>query len=168
MERILILGSPGSGKSTFAIQLGKTLNLPVVHLDKLNWQAGWRAVEREVFIERCTAEVERERWIIDGMYLASIELRLARCDTVILLDRSRFFCLKNVIKRYFLNRGKVRPDMGEGCKEQLDSEFLTYVWNFNKNYRKKLYHFVASTEKTVYILKNNREYRQLLRTFSDQ
>lgn len=132
MKKIMVIGSPGSGKSTFSRELAEITGLPLIHLDKLFWRPGWVHCSREEFDRLLTAELEKDRWIIDGNYSRTIELRLKYADTVIFFDYPRRVCLWRVIKRILGGRGNVRPDMGEGCPERLDFEFLKYVWNFNK------------------------------------
>jgi len=158
MERIMIIGCGGAGKSTLARQLGEKTGLPVVHLDKLFWTPGWVSVTEEEFDRRHEAALAQERWIIDGNFNRTIERRLERCDTVIYLDFSRVACLLGVLKRVVTTYGTVRPDMGEGCPERIDFEFLQWVWNFNKNKRQKYYKLLAQQkEKKVLIFKNRRQ-----------
>lgn len=138
MERILIIGCSGSGKSTLARALGEKLGLPVVHLDRLFWHSGWTESSKEEIDEKIAAEIEKERWIIDGNYTRTLPMRLERCDTVIYLDFSRGACLAGLFKRILTTYGKVRPDMAEGCPERFDWEFLCWVWNFRKTVRPKI------------------------------
>lgn len=129
-ERILVIGSPGSGKSTFARQLGAQTGLPVHHLDQLYWRAGWIESEREAFRARVDAVARAPQWIIEGNYSGTLETRLARADQVILLDLSPLRCTWRILKRALTYRGKVRPDMAEGCPERFDLGFLWYVLGF--------------------------------------
>ena len=165
MERILIIGCGGAGKSTLARQLGEKLQLPVVHLDSIFWLPGWVEMEREAFDDRVRQELEKPKWIIDGNYNRTVPQRIAKCDTVIYLDFSRFACLLGVIKRVITNHGKVRPDMGEGCPERFDLEFLKWVWNFNKEKREKYYRLLNEAEgKQTIVLKNRRMVRRFLKS----
>lgn len=164
MKRIVIIGCGGAGKSTLARQLGEKLKLPVVHLDRLFWRPGWVQVSQEEFDALHRAELSKDRWIIDGNFNRTIPERLQRCDTVIYLDFSRFACLFGVMKRLVTHIGKVRPDMGEGCPEKIDPEFLKWIWNFNKNKREVYYRMLKDTAHAkVIILKNRREAEQFLR-----
>jgi adenylate kinase family enzyme len=130
MQRVVVLGSSGAGKSTFARRLGAATGLPVVHIDQLFWRPGWVESEKDVYRARLAQAVAQPRWIIDGNYLSTIDDRLARADRVILLDRTRSACLIRIGRRIALSYGRVRPDMAEGCPEQIDWAFLKYVWDF--------------------------------------
>ena len=135
MERIILIGCGSAGKSTLARQMGEKLDIPVVHLDKLYWKPGWVEMPREEFDVILREEIAKEKWIMDGNFDRTISERLERCDTVIYLDFSRITCLMGVLKRVISTYGKVRPDMGEGCPERIDLDFLKWVWDFNKNKR---------------------------------
>ena len=163
MERIMIIGCGGAGKSTLARQLGEKLNLPVVHLDKLFWKPGWEQITREEFDKLHREALVGEKWILDGNFDRTMGERIQRCDTVIYLDFNRFVCMMGVIKRILTSYGTVRPDMGEGCPERIDWEFLQGVWNFNKNKREKTYRLLNETEGIEKIvLKNRRAVKRFL------
>ena len=163
MERIMIIGCGGSGKSTLARQLGEKTGLPVIHLDKLFWKPGWVSVSQEEFDRLHRDAVAGAQWIIDGNYNRTLPERVASRDTIIYLDFSRFACLLGVLKRIVTTYGTVRPDMGEGCPERFDWEFLQWVWNFNKNKRECYHELLNSLEgKRVYLLKSRREVKQFL------
>lgn len=163
MERIVIIGCGGAGKSTLARQLGEKLDIPVVHLDKLFWRPDWVQVSREEFDKLHREALAREKWILDGNFDRTMEERIQRSDTVIYLDFSRFACLMGVCKRVLTTYGKVRPDMGEGCPERIDWEFLKWVWDFNKNKREKNYRLLNEAEgKETIVLKNRRAVKKFL------
>ncbi|RYE02702.1 MAG: hypothetical protein EOP61_07630 [Sphingomonadales bacterium] len=129
-ERILIIGSPGSGKSTLARTLAAREGLPLFHLDRLYWKPGWIESDKAEWATQVTALVEQPRWIIDGNYSGTLDLRLARADRVILLDLSPFRCAWRVLRRVLGGRGRVRADMADGCPERFDLGFLWYVLSF--------------------------------------
>ena len=163
MERIMIIGCGGSGKSTLARQLGEKLKLPVVHLDQLFWRPGWVSISKDEFDRVHEAALAEEKWIMDGNFDRTIPRRLERCDTGIYLDFSRFACLMGVLKRVLTTYGKVRPDMGEGCPERMDLDFLKWVWNLNKNKRERIYGLLKEAEGVqVIILKNRRMVKKFL------
>ena len=165
MERILIIGCGGAGKSTLARQLGEKTGLPVVHLDQLFWHPGWVESTKDEIDAKIMEELGKSRWIMDGNYNRTLPLRLEKCDTVIYLDFSRFACLFGVLKRVLTTYGTVRPDMAEGCPERFDFGFLKWVWNFNKSKRESYYRLLNETdgiEKIV--LKNRRMVKRFLKS----
>ena len=159
-----ICGASGSGKSTLARELGEKLNLTVEHLDRLWWNKNWQNVSMEEFDNRLENALKLDRWIIDGNYSRTMDARLAKCDTIIYLDFSRLACLLGVLKRVLTTYGTVRADMGEGCPERVDLEFLKWVWNYNKNKREKTYKLLnESAHARVIILKNRRQVNRFLK-----
>ena len=82
---------------------------------------------------------------------------------MIYLDMNRLVCLKSWLGRVIQNWGHARPDMAEGCKEWIDPEFAAWIWNFNKNNRKRYYELLEQqTEKKVLIFKNRRQVAKFL------
>jgi len=165
MERVLIIGCGGAGKSTLAKTLGEKTGLPVVHLDKLFWHPGWVESTKEEIDSKILQEIQKPRWIMDGNYNRTLPQRLQYCDTVIYLDFSRLACIMGVLKRIVTTYGKVRSDMGEDCPERFDWDFLKWVWNFNKNKRERYYRMLNETQgaQTI-VLKNRRMVRAFLKT----
>ncbi|TNE37852.1 MAG: hypothetical protein EP347_07435 [Alphaproteobacteria bacterium] len=152
MERILILGPCGAGKSTLAASLGEALCLPVIHLDKLYWQPGWVESTPEDFSARLEAELKQPSWIVDGNYSNYLEKRLKFSDTLIHLDYPRRIHVGRVIKRVLTKKGVVRPDMGPDCPEKFDWEFLVYTWNFRREKTPKTRALIESVQATKKVL----------------
>lgn len=135
MRKVLVIGSGGAGKSTFAARLAARTGLPLVHLDALYWKPGWVETPKEEW-ERTVAEiVARDRWILDGNYGGTLDLRLAACDTAVFLDLPRALCLWRVAKRRVRFHRRSRPDMPPGCDEQLGLEFVRWIWGYPKTRR---------------------------------
>jgi adenylate kinase family enzyme len=130
MKRVLIIGSGGAGKSTLACQLGELLNIDVIHLDSWYWQAGWVETPKPEWQHIVQDLIQRPAWIMDGNYSGTIDNRLSAADTVIFLDFPRMLCLWRVIKRRWQYAGTTRPDMAPNCPEQLNWEFLHWVWTY--------------------------------------
>jgi adenylate kinase family enzyme len=140
MQRVLVMGSSGSGKSTFAMRLSEITGIPFVSLDALYWRPGWLASDNAEFGQRVADIVRRPRWIIDGNFTGSGagELRRQSSDTVIWFDLPRRTCMFGILKRIARSYGQVRPEMGEGCPEKIDFEFFRYVWTYRQRQRPKL------------------------------
>ena len=165
MERVIIIGCGGAGKSTLARKLGEKTGLPVIHLDQIFWSPGnWKHLEKEEFDALLLRELEKPTWILDGNFDRTMALRLEKCDTVLYLDYNRFICIAQWLKRVITNWGKTRQDMAPGCAEWFDPEFLGWIWNFNKTHRKQYYEMLsAQKEKSVHIFKNRRQLNRYLR-----
>jgi len=133
MKRVLVIGSCGAGKSTFAKRLHQETGLKLVHLDSLYHLPNWEEPSAEDWLEIVNELVEEDEWIIDGNFGGTMDLRLDYCDTVIWLDFSRAVCVWRVIKRTLKFYKRQRPDMAEGCYERFDWEFTKYVWNFPRD-----------------------------------
>ena len=159
MERILIIGCPGAGKSTLARQMAQKLGIPLVHLDAMFWLPGWVERDKGEFDGLLLEELTKPNWIIDGNYSRTLATRLEYCDTVIFLDFSTAACLCGVLKRVLSNRGKVRADMGPGCPERFDFKFLQYVRNFRRTSRDKLMAKLEAASPRVkpIVLRNRRQ-----------
>jgi adenylate kinase family enzyme len=140
MQRVLVMGCSGAGKSTFGRQLADTLGLPFVSLDQLFWQPGWREPNMQDFTAKVTRAAEGPAWVIDGNYMryGAGELRRERADTIVWFDLPRWVCMLSVIYRSAASYGKVRPEMAPGCPERFDWVFLRYVWTYRAMQRPKL------------------------------
>ena len=135
MQRVMVIGSPGAGKSTLARAIAERLELPLIHLDAEYWQAGWAETPPEQWRDRAAELVAREQWVIDGNYGGSMDLRLARADVVVWLDYPTGVSLARALRRIWRYRGQTRPDMAEGCAENFNWEFMHYIATFRRTKR---------------------------------
>jgi adenylate kinase family enzyme len=171
MNRIAVIGCAGSGKSTLSIALGKKLDLPVIHIDRLNWQPGWIEVDRDELVRRQQAAFTKDgRWIADGNYGATMRLRLAVADTIVFLDLPTRICMWRVIKRSLRHAGRSRPDMPDDCPERgFDREyvkFLRYIAGFRSKSRLHLLDRLRTLDSSqrLITLTSPREVRRFLAT----
>ena len=156
MRRVIVIGSPGSGKSRFSRALHQATGLPLVHLDLLYWNADQTVVSRSVFLERLQEAVAQDAWIIDGNYASTMEMRLKNADTVFWLDYPTEVCLAGLRER----RGKPRPDMPwvERADGEGDAEFWEYVRHFRETNRPAILALLARyPEKNVIIFQDRQE-----------
>lgn len=167
MERILIIGGNGCGKTTLAYKLANKLGLPLVHLDALYWRDNWESAPVDEFDELLMKELLQPKWIIDGNINRTIPLRLKHCDTVIYMDFSRIKCVYGAIKRVVMNYGKSRLDMGGYCPEKFDKEtikFIKSIWSNDKINRKRFYNMIQNEcSVSTIVLKNRRQVNKFLR-----
>lgn len=133
-QRIAVIGSPGSGKSSVASALAATLDLPLHHLDRLYWRPGWDPTPPEDWRAMQARLVQEARWIIDGNYGQTLSIRLARADAVVFLDLPGAVCLWRAFSRSL--RDGERPDLAEGCPEHVDAEFLRFIAQFRRRDRR--------------------------------
>lgn len=153
MQKVIVIGCPGSGKSTFSRALSQITGLPLTHLDMLYWNADKTTVERSVFLERLSTVLQKDAWIIDGNYSSTMELRMQECDTVFFLDYPADICLQGVKDR----QGKPRSDM-PWVETEEDTEFLEYIQNFYKENRPQVLELLQKySHKTIYVFQNRTE-----------
>lgn len=154
MKRVLVIGSPGAGKSTFARRLRERTGLPLYYLDQI-WHCsdGSHLSEKE-FDDRLDELLKQERWIIDGNYSRTLVRRLAACDTVFLLDYPTDLCLLGAASRI----GRKREDL-PWIEQEFDAEFKQHIINFPQKRLPQIYQLLQSIreEKAVIIFKTREE-----------
>lgn len=145
MQRIAILGGSGSGKSTLARRIGDQLDLPIVHMDQHYFSPGWVEPDHDDWRDKVATMCAQDRWVMDGNYSKTFDLRLPRADLIIFLDLPTSLCLWRVFRRTTFGFGKVRPDSAAGCPERFDPKFLGYVLNYRRQRAPKIRLFLANT-----------------------
>lgn len=132
-KRAIVIGCPGSGKSTFARQLQKVTDIPLHYLDMLYWNADKTTVSSEKFDERLADILSKDTWIIDGNYGRTMETRIKQCDAIFFLDYPLEICLDGIRDRL----GKPREDM-PWIETKEDEEFIDFVKSFANDSRPKI------------------------------
>lgn len=164
MKKIILIGSSGAGKSTLSLKLGEKLDIEVFHLDKLLWKPNWEMTDREYQNEIQNNLIMKPSWIIDGNYGGTLDIRMKAADTIIFLDRNRFVCIYQILKRVKKYNGITRPDMQNNCPEKFDLSFLKWVWNFPNKQRIDILRILQTIPKTkkVIVLKNKKQIQLFL------
>lgn len=160
MNRIIVIGCPGSGKSTFSKALHKITNIPLYHLDMMYLNSDRTTVEQSVFLKLLSNTMKKSQWIIDGNYQSTLELRLQVCDTVIFLDYPVDVCLNGIAER----KGKARTDIPWVEPEnQEDNTFIDFVKSYNSQSRPKVIWLLNKySNKDIYIFKQRKDADEFL------
>ena len=164
MRRVLVVGSPGAGKSTFARELARLTRLPLTHLDAEYWRPGWVRPAQAEWRTRVESLIAPDTWILDGNYTSTVPLRASRADTVVVLDYPRTLCLFRATGRALLGR---RPDTLCLGREPLNPEFLRFIWNFPAVQERQMSVLQALPHLKVKRLRSDREARTWLRNVAN-
>lgn len=164
--KIAVIGYAGAGKSTLARRLGEYYQIPVLHLDRVQFASNWEERDRAEAIALVRAFMAQPQWVIDGNYAKfDQERRLKESDQIIFLNFPRLFCFFRALRRYFSFRGGNRPDMADGCNEKMDLEFIWWLlWEGRTRRRREKFQRMVDTypQKTV-ALKRQKELDRFLR-----
>lgn len=164
MKRILIIGCPGSGKSTLSRVLSKKLDLPILHLDRIFHIDNTHQISRDELRVKIQEFVEgHDYFIIDGNYTATLSFRMQYADTIIFLDFPTETCLTNIIER--TKPGVIRDDMAPGFDNTIvDPEFVEFVSSFRENRLPRIYNMIKEFNGKVIIIKTYDEMNSFLKS----
>ena len=165
MKRVIVIGCPGSGKSTFSRALSKKTNLPLYHLDMMYWNEDGTTVEKAEFTDSLDNILKKEEWIIDGNYASTMEKRMAACDTVFFLDYTVDVCLDGIRSR----RGKKRSDIPwMEPLDYCDKEFVEFVMRYNEDSRPQVLELINNNcFKNIIIFKTREESEEYIKSEQD-
>jgi adenylate kinase family enzyme len=168
MRRVLVIGSPGAGKSTFARQLAHRTGLSLIHLDQHYWRSGWVETPKPEWQSKVAQLIAADRWIIDGNYGGTLELRLTRADTIIDLQLPGWVCIARLLRRIIRTRGRTRADMAEGCPERLDLAFLWWTLKYPYSSRRRIERKIARFRGRRITLTDRSQVQGFLTSLADQ
>ena len=136
VNRILVIGCSGGGKTTLSVKLANQLNTEYQSIDRdVRWLPGWKERDKQTQREMIAELVKRHCWVMDGSGASTFDLRLPRTDLILWVRVPRYTALKGLASRVLSNFGSVRTEMAQGCPEKLpDLDFLSYIWNFEKKH----------------------------------
>ena len=164
IQKAIVIGSPGAGKSTFSRMLRDRTGLPLYYLDRIWHRPDKTTVPKEEFDAALSEILKTDRWIIDGNYQRTIEMRLKACDTVFLLDLPLAVCLEGAASRV----GTVREEM-PWIETEFDPEFRKWIEDFPKDQLPQIYELLDRyrNEKTVIIFKSHGEMDRWISRFKE-
>lgn len=165
MLKIIIIGSPGAGKSTFARKLRDTTGIPLYYLDMLWHKPDQTTISREEFDAKLNKILKQNSWIIDGNYQRTLEARIKECDTVFLMDFPLDVCISGAESRI----GKKREDL-PWIESEFDKEFKQWIIDFSKKQLPQIYKTIEKyrNNKDIIIFKSRKEADNYLYQFSSE
>lgn len=149
-KKILVIGSPGSGKSYFSKQLSKITSIPVFHLDLLYWNENWVPTPAPEFDSKLKEIMEQSEWIIDGNFQRTLEMRLKEANLVYFLDLPVEVCVKAEKER----RGIPRSDFPSFLNEGEDPEFVNYIREFPQKNKPIILELIKKSNVKVITIKS--------------
>ena len=169
LQKILVIGCCGAGKSTFSKKLQSILKLELIHLDQYYHKPNWEEPEKDEWERTVYSLAQKSSWIMDGNFSETMDVRIKSADTIIYLDYPTVKCFWRVIIRIFKYYGVMRSDMANGCKEQFDLAFLRFVLTFNSKFRKGFIQKLnlVKDEKKVLIFKTDKQADKFLAQISE-
>ena len=160
MKKIIVIGCPGSGKSTFSRALHVKTGIPLFHLDMLYWNMDKTMAEKAVFLERVSEVLKKDEWIFDGNYGSTMEQRMVVCDTVFFLDYPLDVCLNGIKERI----GKPRSDM-PWIETEEDEAFIEFIKKYNQEGRPKVLQLLQRySNKNIVVFKSREQSNEFLIT----
>ena len=160
MQKVIIIGCPGSGKSTFARKLSAATSLPLYHLDLIWHKPNKTTISKEDFDQKLSEIISEDSWIIDGNFQRTLEMRIKAADTIFLLDFPVEVCLEGARSRI----GTKRSDM-PWVEEEFDPEFENVILQFGESKLTKIYELLKqyNANKTIYVFKSREEVEAFLK-----
>lgn len=168
LKRIMIFGIPGSGKSTFSLQLESLLHIPLYHLDRYFFIQGWKPRDYDEFLKIQESLLETDSWIIDGNATKSLETRFKNADVAFYFRFNRLLCLWRIFKRLAFKDHRI-SDRAEGCKEIVRWKLISYLWGFNERVKESILELREKYPHVqFYEMRKNADLKKVIKTINDQ
>ena len=163
-KKIIVIGSPGAGKSSFARKLTEITSLPLYHLDLIWHRPDQTNISREEFDTTLGKILVEDSWIIDGNYQRTLERRLDACETVFFLDYPVEVCLSGAQERV----GKSRADM-PWVEDRLDEEFSKFIIDFADSTAPQIRKLLeVYAKKQIIIFKSRKESNDYIKLLTEK
>jgi adenylate kinase family enzyme len=166
MRRVVVIGCSGSGKTTLARAMGEQLGLPVIHMDTLFYQPGWKPCDWGLFRAKLAEAIAGDAWITDGHFVETLDLSLPSAELVVFVQQARWLRLWRVTWRWLTTRG-MRPDLPAGCPEQFDWPLLKFIWTFDREVRPRTEAALAAYATPVVRLDGDRQIAAFLASLDE-
>lgn len=150
MNRVMIFGRPGSGKSTFAYKLAQQTGLPLHRLDKHFFVSGWIERNNQEFMQIQEDITKGSAWIIDGNATSSLETRWKNAELVLYFNYSRIVCLFRLLKQLFVKAVHI-DDRADNCPEVLRFKLIKYMWTFETRVKQVIVALKAKYHSVTFI-----------------
>lgn len=157
VKKINVVGTSGSGKSTFSKQLAEKLNYPYIEMDALYWKANWEGSYDEEFFSKVATSIAAPCWVLDGNYSRTTPIKWQDVDTVVWIDysfpRTIYQALKRAINRN-ISGHELWPDTGnrESVQRSFFSKDSVIIWTLKTFYsNRKRYSEVMSNQNYKHI-----------------
>ena len=161
MDKVIVIGCSGSGKSVFSRKLRDVTHLPLYHIDRIYWREDGSFLSKPELHERLREIINEDRWILDGNYGSTMEMRMKAADTVFFLDYPTEICLAGVRER----KGKPRSDMAWLSPDDDDMEFVEFIKNYNRVNRPRVMELLEKySHKRIVVFKSREESECYLRS----
>jgi adenylate kinase family enzyme len=168
--KIAVIGYSGSGKSTLAKKMHDTYQLPLLYLDTVQFENGWKERKRKEAVSLVREFMAQSDWIIDGNYTGFLqEERMAAADKIIFMDFSRWNCLYRAVHRYFQYRNTSRESISPGCFEKIDAEFIWWILYKGRTAekRQRYQQIMAQYPEKMTVIRKQKELDAFARTLFD-
>ena len=159
MKKVIVIGCPGSGKSYLSRKLRDKTGLPLYYLDQIWHKTDKTNISREEFDIKLEGILKKDKWIIDGNYARTLEIRLQECDTVFLLALPLEICIRSAESRI----GEKREDL-PWIEDEFDDEFRQFIMNFPQDTLPEIYRLVElyKNEKDIIVFKTRNEVNEYI------
>lgn len=162
--KAIVIGCPGSGKSTFAKKLSEYTNTPLCYLDRMNWNSDKTTVSRDIFDKRLSEVLQNDEWIIDGNYMRTMEMRMAKADVIYLFDLPTEVCIDGVRERL----GKKHEDL-PWIETEIDDDFINFIKDFRTESLPKIYELISkNSSKKIIIFRSRHDSEKYLQTIKEE
>jgi hypothetical protein len=170
--KIIIVGNGGTGKSTVGDQLGKSLSLPVTHLDTLSWDKNWKRREEKEFTQELKEVLSGKEWIVEGWsFHSTMIMRIKAADHIFYLNYPLWFCYWNALKRHLKYTFRQNPyDPPGAWIWSKTAKMIKAMWLVHKKYQPELERWLIEygNDKSIHEFHSRRDLKIFLRKFVNE